>query len=81
MRATVFHAPGDVRVEHVPDAAVGSARDAVVRVTASCVCGSDLWPYRGVRPTKEPKAIGHEFVGVVESVGARLPGGFPAKVG
>ncbi|PWD49431.1 IMP dehydrogenase [Serinibacter arcticus] len=70
MRATLIHAPGDIRSEIVPDPVLSTGGDAVVRVTASCVCGSDLWPYRGVTPTKEPKRIGHEFVGVVEQVGA-----------
>lgn len=69
MRATIIHGPGDIRVEDRDYPSIVRPTDAVVRVTASCVCGSDLWPYRGVRPTKEPKAIGHEFVGVVESVG------------
>lgn len=70
MRATIIHGPGDIRVEDRDYPEIVRSTDAVVRVTASCVCGSDLWPYRGVRPTKEPKAIGHEFIGVVESVGA-----------
>ncbi|WP_104168728.1 zinc-dependent alcohol dehydrogenase family protein [Arthrobacter sp. SX1312] len=69
MRATIIHGPGDIRVEDRDYPSIIRPTDAVVRVTAACVCGSDLWPYRGVRPTKEPKAIGHEFVGVVESVG------------
>ncbi|MFC3298367.1 zinc-dependent alcohol dehydrogenase family protein [Arthrobacter agilis] len=69
MRATIIHGPGDIRVEDRDYPSIIRSTDAVVRVTASCVCGSDLWPYRGVRPTKEPKAIGHEFVGVVESIG------------
>lgn len=69
MRATVFHGPGDVRVEQVPDAAVSSARDAVVRVTHACVCGSDLWPYSGGLPKDPGTRIGHEFLGVVEAVG------------
>jgi threonine dehydrogenase-like Zn-dependent dehydrogenase len=46
--------------------------DAIVRVVASCVCGSDLWPYRGVQPTTEPRRIGHEFVGVVEQAGSAV---------
>lgn len=72
MRATVIHGERDVRVEEVPDPVLlagGSGRDAVVRVVAACVCGSDLWPYRGVQKTREPKRIGHEFIGVVEQVG------------
>ncbi|GIG27482.1 zinc-dependent alcohol dehydrogenase family protein [Cellulomonas marina] len=70
MRATLIHGPADIRLEDVPDPHVRRPTDAVVRVVASCVCGSDLWPYRGVRPTPDPRRIGHEFVGVVEEVGA-----------
>lgn len=69
MRATLIHGPGDIRLETVPDPVSSTGGDAVVRVVASCVCGSDLWPYRGVTPTKEPHRIGHEFIGVVEQVG------------
>lgn len=70
MLATVIHAVRDIRVEEVPDPVLSTGGDAIVRVVAACVCGSDLWPYRGVTPTHEPHRIGHEFVGVVESVGA-----------
>lgn len=71
MRATLLHGPGDVRVEQVPDPVIHRPTDAVVRVVATCVCGSDLWPYRGVEPPpRSPRRIGHEFVGVVEEVGA-----------
>lgn len=80
MLATVIHAARDIRVEEVPDPQLSTGGDAVVRVVASCVCGSDLWPYRGVTPTREPHRIGHEFVGVVESVGSDVrqvqPGDF-----
>jgi threonine dehydrogenase-like Zn-dependent dehydrogenase len=80
MRATLLHGTRDVRVEEVPDPAVVLAGDAVVRVVASCVCGSDLWPYRGVREVEEPRRIGHELVGFVEEVGADVrtvrPGDF-----
>jgi threonine dehydrogenase-like Zn-dependent dehydrogenase len=69
MRATLIHGERDVRVEEVPDPELSTGRDAIVRVTAACVCGSDLWPYRGVTPTTQPHRIGHEFVGVVEAVG------------
>ncbi|PJJ73585.1 hypothetical protein CLV46_3178 [Diaminobutyricimonas aerilata] len=69
MRATVIHAARDVRLETVPDPVLSTGADAIVRVVAACVCGSDLWPYRGVTPTEEPHRIGHEFVGVVEEVG------------
>ncbi|WP_439564543.1 zinc-dependent alcohol dehydrogenase family protein [Microcella sp.] len=81
MRATVIYGPRDIRLEQVPDPQLsGTGRDAIVRVVAACVCGSDLWPYRGVTETKEPRRIGHEFVGIVEQVGADVtavtPGDF-----
>ncbi|WP_438353152.1 zinc-dependent alcohol dehydrogenase family protein [Microbacterium sp. CJ88] len=69
MLATVIHAARDIRVEEVPDPVLSTGGDAIVRVVAACVCGSDLWPYRGVTPTARPHRIGHEFVGVVEEVG------------
>jgi threonine dehydrogenase-like Zn-dependent dehydrogenase len=69
MRATVLHAPGDVRLETVDDPRILAGTDAIVRVVAACVCGSDLWPYRGVGTAAEPSRIGHEFVGLVEEVG------------
>ncbi|MGN6612234.1 MAG: zinc-dependent alcohol dehydrogenase family protein [Angustibacter sp.] len=80
MRATVIHGTRDIRLEDVPDPKVELPGDAVVKVVAACVCGSDLWPYRGVREVKKPQRIGHEFVGVVEEVGADVrtvkPGDF-----
>lgn len=74
MRATVIHGPRDVRLEEVPDPSVQLPTDAVVRVVAACVCGSDLWSYRGIQSTREPHRIGHEFVGVVEEVGSSVVG-------
>jgi threonine dehydrogenase-like Zn-dependent dehydrogenase len=71
MRATVIHGTGDVRVEDVPDPRILHPADALVRVTASCVCGSDLWPYRAY-DGRSPRRIGHEFVGVVEEVGPEV---------
>lgn len=86
MRATIIHAERDVRVENVPDPALapagspGGGRDAIVRVVASCVCGSDLWQFRGVQRVDRPRRIGHEFVGIVEETGAGVttirPGDF-----
>jgi threonine dehydrogenase-like Zn-dependent dehydrogenase len=70
VRATLIHAARDIRVEDLPDPTVQRPGDAVVRVVASCVCGSDLWPYRGVTETSKPSRIGHEFIGVVEDIGA-----------
>lgn len=72
MLATLIHAPRDIRVEAVPDPVLSTGVDAIVKVIAACVCGSDLWPYRGITPTHEPHRIGHEFVGVVEAVGDRV---------
>lgn len=80
MRATVIHGARDVRLETVPDPVLSTGGDAIVRVVAACVCGSDLWSYRGIAPTDEPHRIGHEFIGVVDSVGDQVelvrPGDF-----
>jgi threonine dehydrogenase-like Zn-dependent dehydrogenase len=80
MRATTIHGTRDIRLEDVPDPTIRRPGDAVVRIVASCVCGSDLWPYRGVRETTEPRRIGHELVGIVEEVGSDVrtvsPGDF-----
>jgi threonine dehydrogenase-like Zn-dependent dehydrogenase len=69
MRSTIIHGRGDIRVEDRPDATVVEPTDAVVRTVAACVCGSDLWRYRGVAPVPKPTPIGHEYVGIVDSVG------------
>jgi threonine dehydrogenase-like Zn-dependent dehydrogenase len=69
MKSTVLYAPGDIRVEEVPDPVILAPTDAIVRITAACVCGSDLWPYRGVRKISHPISMGHELVGLVEAVG------------
>ncbi|WOF23052.1 zinc-dependent alcohol dehydrogenase family protein [Microbacterium betulae] len=69
MRATIIHGEKDIRLEEVPDPRLVSGQDAIVRVVASCVCGSDLWHYRGIASSaKVPRPIGHEFVGIVEEV-------------
>lgn len=71
MRAVVMHKAGDVRVEDRPDPRIVDPTDAVIRLTATCICGSDLWPYRGIEPV-DPVAhlrMGHEYVGVVEQIG------------
>lgn len=72
MRATLMHGPGDVRVQDVPDSRIEQPTDALVRITASCVCGSDLHPYRSMDPAGGPARMGHEFLGVVEDVGAEV---------
>ena len=75
MRATIIHGPGDIRVEDRDYPAVRLPTDAVVRVTASCVCGSDLWPYRGENDLDpDPQPIGHEAVGIVEELGSEVSG-------
>ncbi|WP_033823988.1 zinc-dependent alcohol dehydrogenase family protein [Kitasatospora sp. MBT63] len=74
MRATVIHGPKDIRVEEVADPRIELPGDAVVRITHACVCGSDLWAYRGVAARQPGQRIGHEFVGVVEQVGAGVGG-------
>ncbi|MGY1802505.1 zinc-dependent alcohol dehydrogenase family protein [Blastococcus sp. SYSU D00922] len=70
MRGAVLHAPGDVRIEQLPDPVITEPTDAIIRLSATCVCGSDLWPYRGVNEVSEPTPIGHEYCGVVEEIGA-----------
>ncbi|MGY1606257.1 MULTISPECIES: zinc-dependent alcohol dehydrogenase family protein [unclassified Geodermatophilus] len=72
MRGTVLHAPRDVRVEDRPDPVIEQPTDAVVRLAATCVCGSDLWPYRGVEEVRGPSPMGHEYAGVVEEVGSEV---------
>ena len=69
MRGVVLHAPGDVRVEERDDPKIVAPTDAIIRLSATCVCGSDLWPYRGVEAVDGPAPMGHEYVGVVEEVG------------
>ena len=69
MRATVMYAAGDVRVEDVPDARLVEPTDALVTVTRSAICGSDLWPYKQMEPTPSGRRMGHEFIGVVDSAG------------
>ncbi|MDR1823798.1 MAG: zinc-dependent alcohol dehydrogenase family protein [Bifidobacteriaceae bacterium] len=80
MKATFMYGPGDVRVEDVPKPTVIEPTDAVIKVTAACVCGSDLWPYRGIAKLGPRAPMGHEYVGVVETVGSDVrlvgPGDF-----
>ncbi|MFD9689468.1 zinc-dependent alcohol dehydrogenase family protein [Kitasatospora sp. NPDC059146] len=77
MRATVIHGPNDIRIEEVPDPVVRRPTDAVVRVVNACICGSDLWAYRGVAARVPGQRIGHEFLGVVEAVGPEVTGFAP----
>jgi hypothetical protein len=70
MQAAMWYAPGDIRWERRPDPRIELPTDAVIRVVAACVCGSDLWTWRGLRPPAGPHPIGHEMVGVVEEAGS-----------
>jgi threonine dehydrogenase-like Zn-dependent dehydrogenase len=72
MRGAVIYAPGDVRFEERDDPKIFQPTDAVIRTVATCVCGSDLWPYRGLEPVTEPHPMGHEYVGIVEEVGSEV---------
>src|SRR6186997_2915476 len=69
MKATVMYGAHDVRVETVPDARLVEPTDALVRVTRACICGSDLWPYNSMPTSETGNRMGHEFIGVVESIG------------
>jgi threonine dehydrogenase-like Zn-dependent dehydrogenase len=72
MRATTLYSAGDVRIEDAPDSVIKHPTDALVRITASCICGSDLWPYGSKCSADGPARMGHEFVGIVEDVGAEV---------
>lgn len=72
MRATLMYGAGDVRVEHVPDSVIKLPTDALIRITASCICGTDLWPYGSMKPEDGPARMGHEFVGIVEDTGPQV---------
>jgi threonine dehydrogenase-like Zn-dependent dehydrogenase len=69
MQGTVLYGPRDVRFEECPEPKIIEPTDAVIRLPATCVCGSDLWPYRGAQDIKGPTPMGHEYVGFVEEVG------------
>lgn len=72
MRGAVMHAPGDVRLDERADPVIQQPTDVVIRLSATCVCGSDLWPYRGIEEVGGPTPMGHEYAGIVEEVGAEV---------
>ena len=80
MQGTILYGPGDVRFEERPDPEITQPTDAIIRMAATCVCGSDLWPYRGLQPINGPTPMGHEYCGFVEEVGSAVksvkPGDF-----
>src|SRR5438445_5511109 len=69
MKGAVLYAPGDVRFEERDDPTIVKPTDAIIRMSATCICGSDLWPYRGINPVTQPTPMGHEYCGIVEEVG------------
>src|SRR5205814_8027741 len=72
MRGAVLHAPHDIRFEDRETPAITKPTDAVISMSATCVCGSDLWPYRGLQPINGPTPMGHEYCGFVEEVGSAV---------
>ena len=70
MKGAVLYAPGDVRFEERDDPTIINPTDAIIRLSATCVCGSDLWDYRGINPVDQPTPMGHEYCGIVEEVGS-----------
>jgi alcohol dehydrogenase len=69
LKAAIFKGPGKIKVEEVPDPKIQNPDEAIVKVAYACICGSDLWPYRGLSPKDPDTRIGHEFMGIVEAVG------------
>jgi threonine dehydrogenase-like Zn-dependent dehydrogenase len=72
MLGTMLYGPRDVRCDEVPEPKILHPTDAVIRLSASCICGSDLWPFRGLNDVTQPMAMGHEYCGVVEEVGSAV---------
>ena len=72
MRGAVLYGAGDLRFEERDAPTIIKPTDAIIRIAATCVCGSDLWPYRGLQPIAEPTPMGHEYCGVVEEVGSAV---------
>src|SRR2546425_4247516 len=72
MRGAVLYAPHDVRIDDRPDPRIVEPTDAIIRMSATCVCGSDLWSYRGINPVAQPTPMGHEYCGIVEEVGSAV---------
>ena len=79
MRGTMLYGPGDIRFEDRETPRIDQPTDAVIRITATCVCGSDLWPYRGLQPLDGPTPMGHEYCGIVEEVGSSVRSAKPGQ--
>src|SRR3954471_14529635 len=69
MKGAVLDGPRDIRFEERDAPRINAPTDAILRLSATCICGSDLWPYRGVSRTAAPTPMGHEYCGIVEEVG------------
>lgn len=72
MRGVMVYGPGDVRVETREDPHIQARTDAILRLSHTCICGSDLWPWRGIDQVTGPSPMGHEYAGVVEEVGSEV---------
>jgi len=72
MRGAVIYGPRDLRFEERAAPTITEPTDAIIRISATCVCGSDLWPYRGINPVTQPTPMGHEYCGIVEEVGSAV---------
>jgi threonine dehydrogenase-like Zn-dependent dehydrogenase len=72
MRGVILHGPRDVRCEEVPEPKILYPTDAIIRLSATCICGSDLWPFRGLNDVKSPMAMGHEYCGIVVETGSAV---------
>ena len=72
MHGAVIYGKDDVRLEELPEPTIVEPTDAIVRTSATCICGSDLLQYRGISPVPEPKPFGHEYCGIVEAVGSEV---------
>ena len=72
MLATILYKPGDIRCEEIADPKILQPTDAIIKLSASCICGSDLWPYRGLQPVDRPMHMGHEYCGIVVEVGSEV---------
>src|SRR5207253_1117030 len=72
MRGTVLYGTGDIRFEEVAEPKITKPTDAIIRLAATCVCGSDLWSYRGISPVNQPTPMGHEYCGIIEEVGSAV---------
>src|ERR1700716_1074475 len=72
MKGTVLYGARDVRFEERDDPGIIKPTDVIIRISATCVCGSDLWPYRGIQPVPQPTPMGHEYCGIVEEIGSAV---------